>query len=328
MPHRPSLADPRFHRALASMVRKRVPESDADDIVQSVLTDALASKTAPEDPDAMRKWVFAVAKNKIADFYRKRRREEPSELADIPAEETPYSERDLLRWAERELPPNSESPKTLEWMLREGDGEKLESIAESEQIPAPRVRQRVSRMRRFLKERWVATALAGTLVVITIIVILLKVRPSPQPDVAVTPEIPRPTAPVRDPRLELAGKERKDALDKCDHSEWQPCLDGLDRAAVDDPTIEADPRVIQARKAAGDALKPTPAPSPSTTSAPSPTSTPTSSPTVTSTPPAPTFKPKPTLTSTPSKKSSFNPKSAESFDSDSLGTTGSPGNMK
>lgn len=302
------------------MVRKRVPESDAEDIVQSVLTDALASKNAPEEPEAIRKWVFAVAKNKIADFYRKRRREEPSELVDVPAEETPYSERDLLRWAERELPPNSDSPKTLEWMLREGDGEKLESIAESEQIPAPRVRQRVSRMRRFLKERWMVTALAGTLVVVAII-FALKLRQSPKQDIAVTPEIPRPTASPRDPRLELAQKERRDALDKCDHSEWQQCMDGLDRATLGDPTIETDPQVIQARKTAGDALTPAPAPS----SVPLPTSTPptsTATPTMTSTAPVPTSKP--SKPSTPGKNGAFNPKSP-SFGSDPFESTGTPG---
>lgn len=293
------------------MVRKRVPESDADDIVQSVLIDALASKTAPEEPEAVRKWVFGVAKNKIADYYRKRRREEPAELADIPAEETPYSERDLLRWAERELPPNSDAPKTLEWMLREGDGEKLESIAESEQIPAPRVRQRVSRMRRFLKERWMVTALAGTLVVVAIL-LALKLRPSPKPDIAVTPEIPRPTAPPRDSRLELAEKERKDALDKCDHAQWQQCLDGLDRASKDDPTIETDPQVIQARAAATKALAPVPVPStvPIPTTSAVPTSTPAPVTTSTATPkPTPTSmmksapstkKPSPKFMTTPS----------------------------
>ncbi len=257
-----------------------------DDIVQSALTDALASKSVPEEAEAMRKWVFAVAKNKIADYYRKRKREQPSDTIEVAAEETPYSERELLRWAERELPPNSESPKTLEWMLREGDGEKLESIAESEQIPAPRVRQRVSRMRRFLKERWLAAALIAMVVIAVLVAI--KARDH-QRDIVVVPETPsvRPT-PTRDPRLELAKKERQDALDACDRHEWQPCLDGLDRAAKDDPAGDTDPRVKNARDDAKNHLVPAPpAPTPSSIPPPIPTTTTRATSTPTSAPPRP-----------------------------------------
>jgi cytoskeletal protein RodZ len=49
-------------------------------------------------------------------------------------------------------------------MLREGDGEKLENIARDAKLPAPRVRKRVSRLRKFLRERWAAElALIGVL---------------------------------------------------------------------------------------------------------------------------------------------------------------------
>jgi hypothetical protein len=41
-------------------------------------------------------------------------------------------------------------------MLREGDGEKLEHIARDAKLPATRVRKRVSRLRKFLRERWAA----------------------------------------------------------------------------------------------------------------------------------------------------------------------------
>ena len=40
-------------------------------------------------------------------------------------------------------------------MLREGEGEKLETIAAEANVPAPRVRQRVSRLRRYYKARCV-----------------------------------------------------------------------------------------------------------------------------------------------------------------------------
>jgi RNA polymerase sigma factor (sigma-70 family) len=262
----PTLADPRLHHALGAMVRKRVPEGDADDIVQSALTEALASKSAPEEAESLRKWLFAVAKNKIADYYRKRRREQPTEAVDVAAEETPYSERDLLRWAENQLPPGSDSPKTLEWMLREGEGEKLESIAESEQVPAPRVRQRVSRMRRFLKGRWLlAAAIVGVVVVFVVLY-----RPK-QPEVVVRPE-PKP---VVDEKLELAKQERAKALEACDRHDWTPCIDGLDRAKAKDRAGDMSPAVTTARQAASDAKLPPP-PIPSASAAPPPRPRPTS----------------------------------------------------
>ena len=146
------LADPSLRSALQAMVRRRVPEAEVDDIVQAAFTEALSSETAPDDPDALRRWIFGVARNKVVDFHRRAKRTTPAEDAPEPvAEAAPHSDRDLLRWAERELPPGKDAPKTLEWMLREGAGEKLEAIAASEKIPAPTVRQRVHRLRQWMR---------------------------------------------------------------------------------------------------------------------------------------------------------------------------------
>jgi len=142
-----------FRRTLLGIVRKRVPERDVEDIVQATLTEAL-SPSAPKEDAALQRWLIGVARNKIADRYR-RGAKESFEVPDVAAESAPHSARDLARWAERALPADGEEPeRTLEWMMREGDGEKLESIAESEQIPAPRVRKRVSRLRSHLRAQW------------------------------------------------------------------------------------------------------------------------------------------------------------------------------
>ena len=74
--------------------------------------------------------------------------------------ECPQSALDLMRWAQKELPAGKENEQTLEWMLREGEGEKLETIAAEANVPAPRVRQRVSRLRRYYKARWAAQTAA------------------------------------------------------------------------------------------------------------------------------------------------------------------------
>src|SRR5579862_401214 len=61
--------------ALVAMVRRRVPESDVEDVVQATLTEAIASPNAPTDADLLRRWVFGIAKHKVGDFYRQRVRE-------------------------------------------------------------------------------------------------------------------------------------------------------------------------------------------------------------------------------------------------------------
>jgi RNA polymerase sigma factor (sigma-70 family) len=193
-----SLTDPRFRSALALMVKRRVPESDVEDIVQSALAEAVASPSAPkDDPEALRRWIWGVARHKVVDFHRRARREEMGDVPEVSVEGEPHSDRDLLRWAAEELPPGSDAERTLEWMLREGEGEKLESIAESEALPAPRVRQRVTRLRRHLRTRWAAEIAAlAALGVLVILAIWLVRREKPRQDV-VRPETPVPMQSAR-----------------------------------------------------------------------------------------------------------------------------------
>ncbi len=192
------LGDPRLLAALGSHIRARVPASDADDVLQSVLADALAAEGAPDDEGAMRRWLYGVARNKVADFYRRAKREQPSELLDDgPA---PSSGRgaadDLLRWAEQELPPGSDAKRTLEWMLREGAGEKLEAIAASEKVPAPRVRKRVSRMREHLRARWAAYVAALAAAGLAAFIVFCILRRKPVPEARIVPEAPASSAPL------------------------------------------------------------------------------------------------------------------------------------
>lgn len=191
------LSDPALISALGAHVRSRVPGTDADDVVQSVLADALAAEGAPGDAESLRKWVFGVARNKIADFYRRTRREQPTATSDDePAASSGQgAARDLLHWAEGELPPDSEAKRTFEWMLREGDGEKLESIAASEKLPAPRVRKRVSRMRAHFRTRWAAYVAALAAAGLAVIVVWYMLRKKPEPQARIVPE-PAPTESV------------------------------------------------------------------------------------------------------------------------------------
>jgi DNA-directed RNA polymerase specialized sigma24 family protein len=256
---KPAPFGPDLRTALIAMVRKRVPESEVEDIVQQALAEAIESPHAPEDSESLRRWIFGVAKHKVVDYHRRAGRES-FELPDVEGTPAPHVEADLLRWAERNLPEGVENKKTLDWMLREGEGEKLESIAASEKLPPPRVRQRVSRLRRHFKENWQreVALLAALGVIVSVLVLIVTKTNGPEPI----------THDVVDPRAEPM---RRLALEKCASDDWTPCLEGLDEARRLDPAGDARPDVQSARRAAAKALSapppvpndiaPTPAPS-------------------------------------------------------------------
>ena len=246
-------------RFLRDYVRKRVGESDVDDVVQTVLVEALGSERAPEDETELRKWLIGVARHKIADNHRRGGREQPAELPDIEIAPAPVEERELARWAEEQATSNKEAAKTLQWMAREGEGDKLEHIAEEEQLPAARVRQRVSRMRRFMKERWLAE-LAAVAALATVAFLIWRALRQPPVEIARDPNVPptqesAPRPPPVAPRVAEAGERRKKALDSCKRGEHRACLDGLDRAKELDPAGDAAPEIQEARQAAEKALQ-------------------------------------------------------------------------
>jgi RNA polymerase sigma factor (sigma-70 family) len=205
------LADPSLTAALSHFVRARVPEPEVQDIVQSTLTEALDAAQHPDEDEDIIRWVHGICRHKVIDWFRRARREVPRDLESgeeapvAAAESAPQSAMDLLRWAQKELPAGEENEKTLEWMLREGEGEKLETIAAEANVPAPRVRQRVSRLRRYYKARWAAqtAALAALLLIALAIALSLRrrhdeVAPAPGPSLGPTS---MPTAPPTAPEL-------------------------------------------------------------------------------------------------------------------------------
>lgn len=266
------LGDPTLRKQIADFVRRRVPVGDVDDVVQTVLLDALAAKTRPDDPEDLKKWVLGIARHKVVDLHRRAHREPLTEIPDLEASPPPIEERELARWAEEQAGSTRDAKRTLEWMAREGEGEKLETIAAEEQVPAARVRQRVSRMRRWMKERWLAELAAVAALTIGALVLVWLLRRSKEELEIVKPEKPVPTSTVPAPEptspLEQAKRMRDEALDKCAQQDWKGCLDELDRARDIDPEGDRDPVIGAARQKANDAL----APAPTAPTAPTPTS--------------------------------------------------------
>lgn len=307
------LAEPALRRLLEDFVRKRVSASDVDDVVQTVLCDALASEGRPSDREELRKWLLGIARHKIADHHRRVVREPATDLPDIEAHPPPLEARSLARWAEEQAASTHDAQKTLAWMAREGEGEKLENIAAEENVPAARVRQRVSRMRRWMKERWMAElAAVAALAVLAIIAWRVLRRPDEVPEARPDEVKPVPNLPpVQPDALERARALRADAFRLCDQEAWVGCVGMLDEAARLDPAGDTAPAVRDARDRAVKSLAPIPAPSATDSILAPPKST--------TAPPAPTAKPpsfdekkgpKPSPTATP--KTSF---SKEELDS-------------
>jgi DNA-directed RNA polymerase specialized sigma24 family protein len=209
--------------ALSQFVRARVPEDEVRDIVQSTIADALDAERPPEGDEDVARWVHGICRHKVVDWFRRAKREVPRDLEspeDGPTaavlaavDSAPQSALDLLRWAKKELPAGAENEKTLEWMLREGEGEKLEAIAAEANLPAARVRQRVSRLRRYYKARWAAQAAAVAALLLVALAIAFALRrrgedvaPAPGPSLvpkavpSMLPPGPEPLPPERPAR--------------------------------------------------------------------------------------------------------------------------------
>jgi len=255
------LSDPTLREGLLKYARRRLPPAEVEDLVQNTLTEALIAVNAPSDPADFRRWVRGIARHKIADSYRRRGRlPMPSADVDLNAAEPRPSTDELKQWIESELPKTEHARATLHWLLREGEGETLDEIARDVDLPAPRVRQRVSRLRRHFYARWLALGAAG-LVCLLGVGALLKHALSPVVD---PPSIARePMTP-----LEQARHLRQQALQRCAAGAYPECIAALDRAKTLDPEGESASAISEARAAAARAEHAPVPPAPSAESAP------------------------------------------------------------
>jgi DNA-directed RNA polymerase specialized sigma24 family protein len=260
-PHSTRLADPALREALLKFAKRRLPPGDVDDLVQNTLADALASASAPIEEAAFRRWVQGIARHKIADLYRSRGRQPPldSEIEADVNDPGPATG-DLAQWIERELPKTQDAKATLHWLLRESDGESLDEIARDAALPAPRVRQRVSRLRRHFQTRWLALGAAGLALLLGAGALFDLWQGTPVALPSITRETPTP--------LDRARALRQSALDKCAAAAYRECIAQLDEAKALDPIGETASAVIDARSAAARAqstptpMNPEPTPAP------------------------------------------------------------------
>lgn len=160
------VAAPSTRTALTAYVRRRGLYGEADDVVQTVLCDALAVQAVPADPSDLPRFVTGIARRKVADEHRRRARRGHAEMPEIATMDRPEIA-DLLRRIQTDLV-DAEQRRCLEWVVREHSGDALAEIALEHRLAPTTVRQRVSRLRRHLRARYagalalaLALALAG-----------------------------------------------------------------------------------------------------------------------------------------------------------------------
>jgi DNA-directed RNA polymerase specialized sigma24 family protein len=239
---RQRLSDPELLRGLSYFVGSRLPESEARDVAQATILEALGARTLPEET-AVKGWLYGIARHKIADHYRHRKEQVPLDHEQLQASNEPAEANvvELLHWVDREVPQGADARRTLDWMMREADGDPLEAIAEEHRLPAPTVRQRVSRLRRHLRERWslqLASAVLGLVVVVT-----GYAWYESRQRVAVLPEMtnaPKPSQP--------AGVLRRQAIELCALGRFEACMKTLEDAKRLDPDGDGAPEVQAARR--------------------------------------------------------------------------------
>jgi DNA-directed RNA polymerase specialized sigma24 family protein len=148
------IASPRTRSALHAYARRRGLQDSADDVVQTVLCDALAAPAIPAQGEELPRWLNGIVRHKVSDEHRRRARWSDSEPPEESVEASDEA-RDLLRRIDVEAVAPEER-QALEWLVREHRGEALCEMARAEALAPETLRQRVARFRRKLRARYLA----------------------------------------------------------------------------------------------------------------------------------------------------------------------------
>ncbi len=152
------IANPATRSSLHAYVRRRGLGDSADDLVQNVLCDALAVEAVPERNSELPRWLTGIARNKVVDEHRRRSRWKRAELPEDLEAPRSSDARDLLQRIAREVV-EPEERRALGWLVREHEGDSLYLIALDQALEPSTLRQRICRLRKSLRARYLAPLL-------------------------------------------------------------------------------------------------------------------------------------------------------------------------
>jgi DNA-directed RNA polymerase specialized sigma24 family protein len=239
------LSDRKVHESIRTIARRRgMPEQEVDDILDTVIADAMEDGSLPlDDREEAKRYLDACARNKSIDEGRKRARrsmrEVPVDESTMAAEELPSDER--VRAARLVEEGEKRFPRAFGWFLRNlFGGETHVQIALEANVSPAHVRKEVSRVRHALQG-------LGTLVAACIVVLFaLHHRRAPgglpvdHDDLATTASTapmtpPPPSSAVPKTPVEEGRALRLEARQLCDEGEWELCRYEIARARDLDP---------------------------------------------------------------------------------------------
>jgi DNA-directed RNA polymerase specialized sigma24 family protein len=149
------LKSPATRSSLHAYVRRRGLSDSADDLVQTVLCDALAVEAVPDRSSELPRFVTGIARTKVVDEHRRRARWKRAELPEDLEAPRSAEARAVLRRIERDVV-EPEERRALSWLVREHAGDSLYLIALEQALEPNTLRQRLCRLRKFLRARYLA----------------------------------------------------------------------------------------------------------------------------------------------------------------------------
>ncbi|WP_404424109.1 sigma-70 family RNA polymerase sigma factor [Thalassospira australica] len=160
-----------LRKGLHSFVRSRVPENDIDDVVSDILEAIVRNKASLQTADNPSAWIYAVARSKITDFYRKQGRHRMAQydlktdptLPGSPKNQSVDARPDMTGLSDCLLGFISSMPDADRTVLTEIDLQQTRQtdFATRYDIALPTVKSRVRRARKRLRDRLVSCCPTG-----------------------------------------------------------------------------------------------------------------------------------------------------------------------
>jgi DNA-directed RNA polymerase specialized sigma24 family protein len=253
---------PFYTRKLRNSVRKvlranGVPSRDLEDLFQDVMREAVKSgNNLPSREPERTQYMHGIARNRAKRYVRDKLQQPPmvplDAVASTPADDGPsYETVDLAQKLVAEG--KRRDPQGTDWLLRDKVyDEPATEIAAQDGVPVDRVRKRIERLTRYLRDY--ASTIAMVFLVVCAGFALHGRGETSQTGGQTGGHATQPEETVPD-ATEQARALRSSALRECAAQAWDDCLRDLDAAGDLDPEGDKAPEVQSARELANSKVR-------------------------------------------------------------------------